>query len=447
MNELTKQIKEKEATVESTRGELDKLISRKSDLQVKLAHHRDNLDGKPETTRAIEEVTNNLIENQKQIIEKRESIITLREEINKLKYEEVLEQVQQSQQARATSINGMLNFRKDMQHSEDIRSTEEYRSAFYKQLRATKNNKPAFTEAEREALEKYNELKAVEERDMTTGAGVGGSAVPTTTMDKIIDKLEQTNLLYPYITKTSIRGLLKLPKENVVDDAAWVAEGTDVSDGTNTLTEINFAAHELIKTITITAHLRAMSVSDLENWIVRALSRKLSKAIENAILNGTGSANNQPDGILASVSWVDDTNQHTTPTTTLTYGDILKFLALLPIEYETNNTFLVINKKTLFTDFLAVKDDVNRPIFDPRRAKGEFYNVMGYSVLPSAYIPVKRALLGDLSNYHMNWNSPIAIESDDSVKFTSAKRVYRGMGLVDGKVVNSQAFVRLVIAV
>src|SRR5690606_24911650 len=61
---------------------------------------------------------------------------------------------------------------------DEILSTPEYRSAYLKRLQG----KP---------------LTEVEERALTTAAGSAGAAVPTQTLNMIIDKLRQTSALFP----------------------------------------------------------------------------------------------------------------------------------------------------------------------------------------------------------------------------------------------------------
>ena len=135
--------------------------------------------------------------------------------------------------------------------------------------------------------------------DTEERAAVSANAViPTMTLNKIVERIEQTSALYRAITVTHIPGNITIPVENAKNDASFVAMGTAATDSADTFTSVSLAAYKLIKTIEITADVENMSIDAFETFIVNALYKKMAKAIENAILNGTGS--NQPTGLLKS---------------------------------------------------------------------------------------------------------------------------------------------------
>ena len=84
---------------------------------------------------------------------------------------------------------------------EDVQTTEEYKNAFMKKLMG-------------------KDLTA-QENTMVSGAAV----IPTQTMDAIIEKLEQTSVLYPFISKSQIPGNLSLPVENAKERCCMGSNG------------------------------------------------------------------------------------------------------------------------------------------------------------------------------------------------------------------------------
>lgn len=296
----------------------------------------------------------------------------------------------------------------------NIYETEEYRSAFLKKLQGKKLNEK-------------------EERAMTTATTSAGAAIPTTTLNRIEEMLRQTSALYNMVDVLNIPGYLSIPVEDTVNDASWVAEGESSTDVNDKLKSVNFAAYKLIRTISITAEVSKMTVSAFENWIVKKLTDRMAMAIENAILNGTG--NGQPKGILKE----EITSLESNEAGKFSYEDICKIMANLKAGYKRGSAF-VVNTQTLWNDIATIKLGDNL-VFVPD-ATGEFAGrIFGKPVIEDEFIGEGKILYGLFNKYTINWNENVNVTSDDSAEFRSGNRVYRGMALVDGKTVNTEAFV------
>lgn len=284
-------------------------------------------------------------------------------------------------------------------------------------------------------------LKSLQGKDLDAEerAAITASAViPTQTLNKIVEKLEQTSVLFRHITVLNIPSNLTIPVEGTKNDASWVAMATASTDSADTFTSVSFAAYKLIKTIEITADVQAMSIDAFEAFIVAALTKKLSKAIENAILNGSGSS--QPKGILKE-TYTANTNKITVgASASLSYDNVMGALALLGESYH-QNAVMVMNRKMLFGSVALIKDDSKKPIFLQDTENGFIGKIAGYPVILDEYVPDDNIVIGDLSEYYFNFVKPITVELDNSVGFRTGSTCYRGMALCDGKVVNTSAFV------
>lgn len=317
------------------------------------------------------------------------------------------------------SLENLKIIKKDEEKKMDeknILETAEYRSAFLKRLQGKK-------------------LNDEEQRAMTTATNSIGSAIPTTTLNKIEEKLRQTSALFNEVEVLNIPGYLSIPKENVTNDASWVAENTASSDVDDTLDAINFGAYKLIRTISITAEVEAMTIDAFEAYIVKKLSDKMAIAIENAILNGTGSG--QPKGILTETLKTVEYTHGSSPT----YATLCSLMANLKSGYKPNSKFVMSSK--MLWETIATITVGNQLVFLPDPT-GEFAGrIFGRPVIEDDYISDKKILLGNFEKYTINFNKPIEITSDDSVEFRKGNKVYRALGLLDGKVVNTEAFVLL----
>jgi len=308
----------------------------------------------------------------------------------------------------------------DMERDE-ILSTPEYRSAYLKRLQG----KP---------------LTEVEERALTTAAGSAGAAVPTQTLNMIIDKLRQTSALFPRINVSYVPGNLSLVVADAKNAAEWKAEGSDGTPADDTVVEVNLTGYELIKLVEISAAAQAMTIDAFEAYIAAEIGRQMAIAVENAILNGTGSG--QPTGILTGVTW-DSTNSLTWPAgNSVDYDTLVDGLALLPTMYHQNAVF-VMNRSMLFSGVRKIKTQDGQPIFTYNPQDPARNSILGYPVIVDDYMPDDTILLGDFSYYYWNFSQAPQIEVSREAAFKSGKVVYRGLAVADGKPALSEAFVKL----
>jgi HK97 family phage major capsid protein len=304
---------------------------------------------------------------------------------------------------------------------EELLSTPEYRSAYLKRLQGKR-------------------LSEIEERALTTAAGSAGAAVPTQTLNMIIDKLRQTSVLFPRINVSYVPGNLSLVVANAKNAASWKAEGSNGTPADDTVTNVSLTGYELIKLVEISAAAQAMTISAFESYIASEIGRQMAIAVENAVLNGTGSG--QPTGILTGVTW--DANNSTTwaAGTEIDYDTLIDGLALLPTMYH-NNAVFVMNRKMLFSGIRKIKTTDGQPIFAYNPQDAARNSILGYPVIVDDYMPEDTILLGDLSYYYWNFAQAPQIETSREAAFASGKITYRGLAVADGKPALAEAFVKI----
>lgn len=291
--------------------------------------------------------------------------------------------------------------------------SEEYRAAYLKNLQG-------------------KELNDTEKRAMTTAANSVGAVIPTITMNKIIEKLEQYGVVLPLVTTLNIPSNVTIPVEDVTNDCSWVSEGTSSTDSNDKIGSIKLSANELIKTIEITAHVEAMSIDAFESFIVAQLSKKAKKAIDNAIINGNG--NNTATGILTTVDAIESSS------TSYGYDDIMDILANLKSGYKQGAVFMM-STTTLYGQIAKIKDDKKAPIFK-METDGRFEGKLsGYPVVVYDNVPDGTIIFGNFEYYYFNFVKAFEIAKDTSVGFKSAKTCYRALALCDGKLSLEEAFV------
>lgn len=377
-------------------AEIEKLTARREEIKRKLEEHRSGNITEEEFKRLSDERSE--IEKELSLRSKRREELTSAAEKNK-----------NQEERRGIMNDTVLHFKEGMERTE-ILATAEYRSAYFKQLQG-------------------KELGDEEKRAMTSATSSAGAAIPTQTMNMIIGQIKESTSLLGLITVTNIEGLTSFPVENVVNDAAWTAEGADSTPSNDTLKPLVLAAYTLIKTIKISAQVKRMAVDAFELWIVEALVRKLRAACDKAVISGTGS--NQPTGLDAQ-TWNTENSVTVASGATVTYDNIVDLEALVGEGFIPNAVW-VFNRKMKAT-VLKLKDDQKRPIFERAVEDGFVGTLLGYPVRLDANVKDGEMYFGDWkSGYVMNFAQPITIESSAEAGFMSGSTVYRGMALVDGK--------------
>lgn len=263
----------------------------------------------------------------------------------------------------------------------------------------------------------------VEERAAVTAS----AAIPTTTMNKIIARMELTPIIQA-VDVTYIPGNVTYPIEKTVNGVSWVDMGTAATDSADALGAITLGAYKLIKTVEITADVMAMGIDAFEAWLVARLGNKMSVAVAAAIAAGTGS--NQATGLTKSGE-ITQTGTYTKAG--MTYKDLMTILATLPTQYMVNAKFAM-PRAVFYSDLLGMTDSNGKPVVVADVQSPAKFNILGYPVILEDSFPKDNIVFGDLfEGYKFNFAMAPTVESDKSVAFRSGSTVYRVMALADGK--------------
>lgn len=264
-----------------------------------------------------------------------------------------------------------------------------------------------------------------EERAAVSASGV----IPTQTLNKIVGKFD-LNPLLSNIDMMYVPGNISIPVEGSVNDAAWVAMGTAATDSNDAITTVSLGAYKLIKTVEIGADVQAMAIDAFETWLVDRLANKIQKAVDSAVLNGTGSS--QATGILKSGE-VATTGTFTK--TGITYSDLLTIIAGLQTQYLANAKF-VMPRALFYKEVLNITDTSKKPVVVRDVQAPAKFNIFGYEVIVDDNCAANTIIFGDLKCYTFNFAKAPEITSDGSTGFRTGSTVYRAMALADGKVID-----------
>lgn len=190
--------------------------------------------------------------------------------------------------------------------------------------------------------------------DAVTATTDIGALVPPVTLNKIIEKLEAYGMILPLVTRTAYKTGVAIPVSNVKPEATWVAEGAGSDKQKKTLSgTISFGHFKLRCAVAVTLETENMAYSAFETTLVKNVVEAMAKALEKAIISGTGSG--QPTGILK-----DDAKGKKIETSKIDYKTLVNAEGELPMEYEAGAVWCM-TKKT-FMQFVGMTDTNGQPI-------------------------------------------------------------------------------------
>lgn len=306
--------------------------------------------------------------------------------------------------------------------------TPEYRIAFFRSMmgRSLTNNQQRI----------MNE--AAEQRSLTSADDSAGAALPTQTQNEVFRRLGQIAPLINEITLFTVPGNMTISVEAAsVEDANAHTEGTEAAEAGDKLVDVNLSGYEVIKLLSISAKVKAMSISAFESWLVENLTDGIARKLESWIMNGTGA--DQPKGISVAQTWNANTNAIKFAAAVPTYAEICSLISLLPGAYDRAAKFLM-NKKTLWQKIMPIRDDGKAPICKEDGKGG--YVIMGYPVLLSEKAADGAVFLGDYKRYIGNLAQGVTVVSSMHSGFRKNMTDYRGTCIFDGKPAIAEAFVK-----
>ena len=234
----------------------------------------------------------------------------------------------------------------------------------------------------------------------------GGYLVPEEYDHRLIDVLNEENIMRRLGTTITTSGQHKINIAATKPAAAWIEEGGALTFGDATFDQIMLDAYKLHVAIKVTEELLYDNAFHLENYIIDQFGKALANAEEDAFLNGDGTG--KPLGIFAP-----------------------------------KNAKFILNDQTI-ASLRKLKDLNGQYMWQPALISGEPDRLLGYEVLTSPFAPVAEAgkpfiAFGDFKYYN--------IGDRGTRSFQELKELFAGNGMVgyvakervDGKLILPEA--------
>ncbi len=258
-----------------------------------------------------------------------------------------------------------------------FRATDEYKSSMLTALRTN------FRQVS-DVLEEGNDAN-------------GGYLVPEEYDRRLIDVLDEENIMRTLGTTITTSGEHKINIAATKPAAAWIEEGAAIQFSDATFGQKLLDAHKLHVAIKITDELLYDNAFNLENYIITQFGKALANAEEDAFLNGDGTG--KPKGLFQ-----DAEVGVTTSAASITADNIIELVYSLKRPYRKNASFIM-NDQTIAA-LRKLKDNNNNYIWQPSYQAGEPDRLLGYTLHTSAFAPkqaagAKAIAFGDFSYYNI----------------------------------------------
>ena len=249
----------------------------------------------------------------------------------------------------------------------------------------------------------------------------GGYLVPEEWDKRLIDVLNEENIMRGLATKLKTSGEHKINIAATKPTAAWIEEGGELQFTDAKFGQKILDAHKLHVAIKITEELLYDNAFNLEAYITTQFGKALANAEEDAFLNGDGTG--KPVGLFHETKGGE--TAITLTGTKIVSDDVLNLIYKLKRPYRQKASFIM-NDQTL-ADLRKLKDNNGAYLWQPSYQVGEPDRLCGYGIHTSAFAPTVEAgkpvmAFGDYSYYN--------IGDRGSRSFQPLRELFAGNGMI-----------------
>ncbi len=249
----------------------------------------------------------------------------------------------------------------------------------------------------------------------------GGYLVPEEYDSRLIDILNEENIMRGLGTKITTSGEHKINIAATKPAALWIEEGGALTFGEATFDQITMDAYKLHVAIKVTEELLYDAKFNLEGYILDQFGKALANAEEDAFLNGDGKG--KPMGIF-DTSGGGQYNAVTSGTS-ISADDVINLVYTLKRPYRKGASFIT-NDKTMAA-LRKLKDNNGAYLWQPSLTAGEPDRLFGYAIYTSQYAPEAAAgkaamAFGDFSYYNIGDRGTRSLQE--------LKELFAGNGMV-----------------
>lgn len=275
-------------------------------------------------------------------------IATLESEIRELSAEKSLIEKREALKcgipANSHHVENPAHEQEQRSEVDDVTTTIEYRKAFMEFVKTGKRSE--ILESRANAVTTTTDATAV---------------VPTTILDEMIRKMTSYGQIFNRIRKLNVKGGVAVPILSLKPVASWIGE-TTVSDRQKVQanTNVTFNYHGLECKVAVSLLAETVTLASFESTIVELIVEAMTKALDIAVIKGTGSG--QPTGITVDTRVPAGNIVDLTEAEAKTWAAWKKeVFAKIPLAYRAGGSFIMA-AGTFETYIDGMTDTTGQPI-------------------------------------------------------------------------------------
>lgn len=280
------------------------------------------------------------------------------------------------------------------------------------------------------------DLTSDEKYALSEGSGAtGGYTVPKSFRKKLIEKLEEMNIMRKLGNVITTESDLDIPVVATTGSADWTAENGAYNESEDTFGQVTLKAYKLTRIIKVSEELLEDSAFDLEGYLVKSFARAISKPEENAFISGDGTE--KPQGVFVGA----EVGVTAASATAITSDELIDLFYSLARAYRQNASWIM--NDTTAKAVRKLKDS-NGDYLWSKGLAGEPDKILGKPFYTSEFAPEialgnKAIAFGDMSYYEIADRSKRVFQRLNELYSANGQVGFRGRERVDGKLTLAEA--------
>ncbi|MHB1154867.1 MAG: phage major capsid protein [Eubacteriales bacterium] len=343
-------------------------------------------------------------------------VVALGHEVQRLERQEVLDR-----EFASPTSQPITNRPGHTGESKIGRATDEYKNAFWKQMK------------NQSSYEVKNALQIGTDSE-------GGYLVPDEFERTLISALSEDNIFrqLAHVMQTS-SGERKIPIVSTRGSASWIEEEGNITESDDVFGQALIGAYKLGTMIKVSEELLNDNIFDLQGYISKEFGHRIGNKEEDAFFNGNGSG--KPTGIF-NVTGGAQVGITSASATAITADEIFDLFYSLRSPYRKNSVF-ILNDSTIKA-LRKLKDGNGVYIWQPSILAGSTDTLMGKKIITSIYVPeiasgAKTIAFGDFSYYWIADRQGRSFKRLNELFATTGQVGFLATQRVDGKLILPEA--------
>ena len=339
-----------------------------------------------------------------------EDLTALEQEVAALTAErqQILDEAQTRQQLRNNIAAGIVAGEiidpkedKNMEERTFTLASEEYRSAFLKNMRG-------------------EEMSDVEKRAFTFLTTNTNQPLPEVMQNRIISLIGEAHPIVADVYRMDSNTAISIPvAKTIAADAGKSAEGAAANELEITFDNVTLAGDDYTANVVMSYKMAAMAIPAFEAYIVAQIAERLGAVLAADIVANIKAQMSAANKITGGVSYAN---------ICAGFGELKRVGSV--VVYGT--------RKGVYNKLVGMVDSQKRPIFQQSINAGAAGALLGCTIKFEDALTDDELLFGDASKYIQNVVAPVAIESDKDLK--NHTMIYSGYTCQEGALTDDKAF-------